>query len=107
LSWGSRVWGLRRQQLKPTWTKPPTDHGLLKKLQEVDDQIARGDIELKDEVKMKLTDDEKTAHNNTWRTHQETTESLKKSRGPPVHSSAGWQDEAKHGLGDHYWVIWP
>ena len=30
---------------------------------------------------MKLTDEEKTAHSNTWRTHRETTESLKKSRG--------------------------
>ena len=30
---------------------------------------------------MKLTDDEKTAHSNTWRTHRETTESLKNSRG--------------------------
>ena len=30
---------------------------------------------------MKLTDDERTAHSNAWRTHRETTESLKKSRG--------------------------
>jgi hypothetical protein len=30
---------------------------------------------------MKLTDDERTAHSNAWRTHQETTKSLKKSRG--------------------------
>ena len=59
----------------------PTDCGLLKKLQEVEEQIARGNIKLNDEVKMKLTDDEKTAHSNAWRTHQETTESLKKSRG--------------------------
>jgi hypothetical protein len=59
----------------------PTDHRLLKELQEVDDQIAKGDIELNDEVKMKLTDDERTAHSNAWRTHRETTESLKKSRG--------------------------
>ena len=59
----------------------PTDRGLLKEMQEVDDQIARGDIELTDEVDMKLTDDERTAHSNAWRTHRETTESLKKSRG--------------------------
>jgi hypothetical protein len=58
----------------------PTNHGLLKELQEVDDQIARSNIELNDEVEMKLTDDEKTAHSNAWRTHQEKTESLKKSR---------------------------
>ncbi len=30
---------------------------------------------------MKLTDDEKMAHNNVWRTHQKTIESLKKSMG--------------------------
>jgi len=29
---------------------------------------------------MKLTEDERTAHSNSWRTHRETTESLKKSR---------------------------
>ena len=54
----------------------PTDRGLLKELQEVDDQIARGNNELNDEVEIKLTDDEKTAHSNAWRAHQETTESL-------------------------------
>jgi len=61
----------------------PTNRGLLKELREVEDQIARGNIELNDEVEMKLTDtdDEKTAHSNAWRTHRETTESLKKSRG--------------------------
>ncbi len=77
-------------------TQAPTDPGLLKELREVDDQIARGDIKLNDEVDMKLTDDERTAHSNTWRTHQETTESLKKKQGKdllsatwPVHPSAG------------------
>jgi hypothetical protein len=59
----------------------PTDRGLLKKVREVDDQIAKGEIELANEVKMKLTKDEKIAHVNAWRTHRETTESLKKSRG--------------------------
>jgi hypothetical protein len=29
-------------------------------------RIARGDIELADEVEMKLTDDEKTAHSKAW-----------------------------------------
>ena len=62
-------------------TQAPTDRRLLKEMREVDDQIARGDIELTDEVDMKLTDDERTAHSNAWRTHRETTESLKKSRG--------------------------
>jgi hypothetical protein len=30
---------------------------------------------------MKLTDDKRIAHSNAWRTHRETTESLKTSRG--------------------------
>jgi hypothetical protein len=45
----------------------PTNRGLLKELREVDNQIARGNIELNDEVEMKLTDDEKTAHSNAWK----------------------------------------
>ncbi len=62
-------------------TQAPTNRGFLKELQEVDNQIARGNNGLNDEVKMKLTDGERKAHSNTWITHQETTESLKKSRG--------------------------
>ncbi len=58
----------------------PTSRGLLKELQEVDDEIAKGNIELNDEVEMRLTEDEKISHSNTWHTHGETTESLK-SRG--------------------------
>jgi hypothetical protein len=52
----------------------PTDRGLLKEMREVDDQIAKGEIELANEVK-------NIAHANEWRTHRETTESLKKSKG--------------------------
>jgi hypothetical protein len=47
----------------------PSNRGLLKKLREVDDQIARGYIKLIDEVEMKLTDDEKTIHSNEWKTN--------------------------------------
>jgi hypothetical protein len=56
-------------------------HALLKELREVDDQIARAEIELTDEVEMKLTEDERISHSNAWRTHREATEGLKKSRG--------------------------
>jgi hypothetical protein len=59
----------------------PTNCGLLKELREVDDQSAKGDIELKDEVKMKLTNDEITAHSNAWHSHCNLSNSLKKSRG--------------------------
>jgi hypothetical protein len=41
-----------------------TDCGLLKEMREVDDQIAKGEIELANEVEMKLTKDEKIAHAN-------------------------------------------
>ena len=50
-------------------------------MREVDDQIATAEIELADEVEMKLTEDEKISHGNAWRTHREPTERLKKSRG--------------------------
>ncbi len=59
----------------------PTNCRLLKELQEVDNKITKGDIKLNNEVKMRLTDSEKITHSNAWHTHQETTESLKKSRG--------------------------
>jgi hypothetical protein len=59
----------------------PTDCGLFKELHKVDDQIAKADIKLKDEVKIKLTNDEKTAHSNAWHSHCKTSNSLEKRRG--------------------------
>jgi len=59
----------------------PTNRNLKKELQEIDDDIAKIDIKLKDTVEMKLKDDEKTAHGNAWRTHRELTNRLKTSRG--------------------------
>jgi hypothetical protein len=59
----------------------PTDQGLLKEMREVGDNIAKGEIELADEVDMKLAKGKKISHSSTWRTHRETDESLKKSRG--------------------------
>ncbi len=58
-----------------------SSRNLLRELREVDDQIAKCNIELTDEVEMKLTEDEKIAHAKSWRTHREATESLKWSRG--------------------------
>ncbi len=49
-------------------------------MREAEDQIAQSEIDLVDEVAMKLTEVEKIAHANAWRTHQETTESLKVSK---------------------------
>jgi hypothetical protein len=61
--------------------RDPNNRALLKEMREADDQIAQSEIELVDEVAMKLTEDEMIAHANAWRTHQETTESLKVRRG--------------------------
>jgi hypothetical protein len=57
-----------------------SSRALLRELREVNDQIAKCNIELNDEVEMKLNEDEKISHSNAWRTHRETTKSLKKSR---------------------------
>ncbi len=78
-----RLKSLRAEKtaIKAKIISAPTDHGLLKELRKVDDQIAKGDIKLKDEVKMKLTNNEKAAHSNAWHSHRESSNSLKKSRG--------------------------
>jgi hypothetical protein len=54
---------------------------LTKERQEIEDQIHKCEIDLNNEVEMKLMDDEKMAHSNAWRSHCETTEGLKESRG--------------------------
>jgi hypothetical protein len=59
----------------------PSNRALKKELREIKDDIAKTDIKLKDKVEMKLTDDEKTAHSNAWRTHRELTNRLKTIRG--------------------------
>jgi hypothetical protein len=45
------------------------------------DQILYCEIKLKNEVKMKLTEDEKMAHNNAWRSLRKVTDGPKKSHG--------------------------
>ena len=47
----------------------PGNCSLKKELREVYNDIAKIEIELKDDVEMKLMDNEKTAHRNAWRTH--------------------------------------
>ncbi len=42
----------------------PTICELLKELQEVDDKIAKGNIEVNDEAEMRFEDDEKISHSN-------------------------------------------
>ncbi len=45
--------------------------GYWQELREVDDQIAKAEIELTDEVEMKLMEDERILHTNAWRTYRE------------------------------------
>jgi hypothetical protein len=88
----------------------PTNCGLLKELREVDYQIAKGDIELKDEVEMKLSDDEKTAPSNAWCSHRELSNSLKKSRGKIYSLLLGQCTQVlvdKSGLGEDQWIVRP
>jgi hypothetical protein len=58
-----------------------SNQDLKKELREIDDNISKSEIELKDEVEIKLTDDEKTEHKNAWRTHNDLTNRLRTSRG--------------------------
>ncbi len=62
-------------------TTQPSNQDLIKERREIEDQILKCEIDLNNEVEMKLTDDKKMAHSNAWRSHCETTEGLKKSRG--------------------------
>jgi hypothetical protein len=54
---------------------------LLKELREVDDQIAKCNIELTDKVEMKLTKDEKISHSNAWRTHRRLLRASRRAGG--------------------------
>ena len=56
------------------------NHNLRKEMREVKDNIAKTEIELKDEIDLKLTYSEMAAHNSAWITYQESSERLMKSR---------------------------
>ncbi len=59
----------------------PKNQDLMKERQEIEDQILKCEMDLKDEVEMKLTDDKKMARSNALHSHRETTEGPKKSKG--------------------------
>jgi hypothetical protein len=59
----------------------PTNQDLMKERREIEDQILTCEIDLNNEVEIKLLDDKKTAHSSAWPSHCETTKGLKKSRG--------------------------
>ena len=73
--------GTEKSAIEAKLVPAPANQGLLKEKREVKDGIAKGKIELANEVDMKLTKDKKISHFNAWRTHRETNERLKKSRG--------------------------
>jgi hypothetical protein len=52
----------------------------MKERREIEDQILKCEIDLNNEVEIKLTDDKKIVYSNVWHSHSETTEGLKKSR---------------------------
>jgi hypothetical protein len=54
---------------------------LRKEMCEVEYDMAKTKIEIKDEIDLKLTDNEMAAHNSAWLTYQESSKSLMKSRG--------------------------
>ncbi len=45
----------------------------MKEWRESEDRILKCEIDLNNEVEMKLRDDKKMAHSNAWRIHCETT----------------------------------
>ena len=51
------------------------------KLAIMDNEIAQGDFEANNEVSIELTDSEKTANSNAWRTFRERNSYLSKHRG--------------------------
>ncbi len=53
----------------------------MKERREIEDQILKCEIDLNNEVEMRLTNNKRMAHSNAWCSHRETTEGLKKSRG--------------------------
>jgi hypothetical protein len=59
----------------------PNNQDRMKERREIEDQILKCEIDLNNEVQMKLMDNKKMAQSNAWHSHRETTEGLKKSRG--------------------------
>ncbi len=58
-----------------------SNQDLMEERRDIEDQILKCEIDLNNEVEMKLMDNKKMAHSNTWCSHCETTEGLKKCRG--------------------------
>ena len=59
----------KRLEIKGKLAANPGNCSLRKDMREVKDDIAKTKIKLKDEIDLKLTDDEMAAHSNTWLTY--------------------------------------
>ena len=70
-----------RLEIEGELAADPGNRNLRKEMREVEDDIAKTKIELKDEIDLKLTDSEMAAHDSAWLTYHESSESLMKSRG--------------------------
>ena len=70
----------KRLEIEGKLAANPGNCNLRKEMQEFKDDISKTKIGLKDEIDLKLTDNEMAAHSNTWLTHQESSKSLMKSR---------------------------
>jgi hypothetical protein len=71
----------KRLEIKGKLAADPGNRNLRKEMREVKDDIAKTEIELKDEIDLKLTDSGMAAHNSAWITYQESSKRLMKSRG--------------------------
>ena len=71
----------KRLEIKGKLDAGPGNCSLMKEMRQVKDDIAKTVIKLKDEIDLKLTEDEMAAHSNAWITYQESSKSLKKDRG--------------------------
>ena len=58
-----------RLEIKGELAADPCNHSLRKEMREVKDNLAKTKIELKDEINLKLTDNEMAAHSNAWLTY--------------------------------------
>ena len=58
-----------RLEIEGELATDPDNRSLRKEMREVEDNIAKTKIKLKDEIDLKLTDDEMAAHSNAWITY--------------------------------------
>ena len=91
------------QQVQVAVAATPLDADLQMQLALIQNQIAEDEFEAQVEVKMQLTDEEKTQSSNAWRTHRELNTNLTKHWGQAfslilaqtVYTATTGQDETR------------